>query len=77
MIANSVGVTVEIKTKDLLEGRYKWKSVVAPLIPARPYYYRTYTHGPFDWEKTWYLWMFYLIFCCIFEYKLFEDKKER
>ena len=34
-----------------------------------------YSHNPFDWEKTWYVWMFYLIFVCIFEYKLFADKK--
>jgi hypothetical protein len=30
---------------------------------------------PFDWEKTWYVWMIYVIYCCIFEYKLFADKK--
>ena len=34
-----------------------------------------YSHNPFDWEKTWYVWLVYLIFVCIFEYKLFEDKK--
>ena len=31
--------------------------------------------NPFDWENTWYIWVLYLIFCCIFEYKLFADKK--
>jgi len=36
--------------------------------------YGTHIHDPFDWEKTWYVWVFYLIFCCIFEYKLFADK---
>ena len=33
--------------------------------------------NPFDWERTWYVWVIYLIFCCIFEYKLFGKKKER
>lgn len=37
----------------------------------------TRTYNPFDWEKTWYVWMLYLIFCCIFEYKLFGDKKKK
>jgi len=32
-------------------------------------------HNPFDWEKTWYIWLFIIIFVCIFEYKLFADKK--
>jgi len=40
-------------------------------------YFATHTHDPFDWEQTWYVWMFYLIFCCIFEYKLFADKKKK
>jgi len=31
--------------------------------------------NPFDWENTWYVWTLYLIFICIFEYKLFADKK--
>ena len=38
---------------------------------------KTAADGPFNWDKTWYVWMFYLIFCCIFEYKLFEDIKKR
>ena len=40
--------------------------------------YPTYTtHDPFDWEKTWYVWLLALTFCYIFEYKLFADKKRR
>ena len=35
------------------------------------------TRDPFDWSKTWYVWVLYLIFCCIFEYELFADKKEK
>ena len=33
------------------------------------------THNPFDWGKTWYLWLFSLIGIILFEYGLFEDKK--
>ena len=36
---------------------------------------KTYTRDPFDLEKTWYVWVLYLVFCCIFEYKLFANKK--
>jgi len=36
---------------------------------------RRTTSDPFDWENTWYVWLLALAFCCIFEYKLFEDKK--
>jgi hypothetical protein len=31
--------------------------------------------NPFDWERTWYIWALSLVFCCIFEYKLFANKK--
>jgi len=36
-----------------------------------------YSHNPFDWQKTWYIWFLFLIFTCIFEYKLFADKKRK
>ena len=32
-------------------------------------------YDPFDWGKTWYVWFLFLIFCFIFAYKLFADKK--
>ncbi|MBU4349992.1 hypothetical protein KJ599_06680 [bacterium] len=32
-------------------------------------------YDPYDWEKTWYVWLLFLAFCCFFEYKLFEDKE--
>ena len=32
--------------------------------------------NPFDWERTWYIWLLSLIFCFIFEYILFADKKK-
>ena len=65
-IANSVGYTV--MTRKVPEDS-----------PFRKYLGETTTYrkgNPFDWGRTWYVWMFYLIFCCIFEYKLFADKKK-
>ena len=38
-------------------------------------FYTTITYNPFDWGRTWYIWVLYLTFCCIFEYKLFADNK--
>ncbi len=34
-------------------------------------------YWPDDLEKTWYVWFVFLITVCIFEYKLFEDKKKK
>ena len=34
-----------------------------------------YEGNPFDWRRTWYIWVLSLVFCCIFEYKLFANKK--
>ena len=44
-----------------------------PIVLSTTIY--TYTHDPFDWKKTWYVWFVFLIIVCIFEYKLFSDKK--
>ncbi len=64
-IANSVGYTV--KTRTLTENSY-----------LRKYGEMTYREGnPFDWQRTWYIWLLSLTFCCIFEYKLFADKKKK
>ena len=64
IIANSVGYTVIYKPGTFPGGSK----------PAKPTtYYRE--SNPFDWEKTWYVWVIYLIFVCIFEYKIFEDKE--
>ena len=32
-------------------------------------------NNPFNWGSTWHVWMIYAIFCGIFEYNLFADKK--
>lgn len=65
-ITNSLGYTVITKT--IPEGSYLRK-YQGPTTTV-------YEGNPFDWENTWYVWMLYLIFCCIFEYTLFADKKE-
>ncbi|GAF78408.1 unnamed protein product, partial [marine sediment metagenome] len=65
MIANSVGIKVITHSDIYYDSTTKtfesegWGS------------YKTYTHHPFDLEKTWYVWLLFLIFVCIFEYKLF------
>ena len=68
MIANNLGYTViyrpTILTGDVFD---KYEEPIT--------YYRE--GNPFDWENTWYVWVLYLIFCCIFEYKLFADKKRK
>ena len=62
VIANIVGYTETTRT--LSEGSY-----------LRKYFPMTTKGNPFDWERTWYIWVSSLVFCCIFEYKLFADKK--
>ena len=37
----------------------------------------SHTHNPFDWGKTWYVWLVYSASCCLFEFLLFRDKKKR
>jgi len=58
----------------------KQKIILAIFIPIIIFFFTlsiTSSLGgnPFNWENTWYVWMFYAIYCCIFEYKLFADKK--
>ena len=68
VIANSVGhkaITIPLPEDSLLR-KYGMG------MTTRTYYKKG---NPFDWERTWYIWLLSLTFCCIFEYKLFEDKK--
>jgi hypothetical protein len=64
VIANSVGYTAKTRT-----------------IPKNSFlrkYVGMYHEGnPFDWKRTWHIWFLSLTFCCIFEYKLFADKKDK
>jgi len=62
-IANSVGYTV--KTRAVSENSYLSK------YGSKIYH----EDNPFDWGRTWYIWVLSLTFCCIFEYRLFADKK--
>ena len=62
-IANDIGYTV--KTRAVSENSYlsKYKS-------------KTYHEdNPFDWGRTWGVWLIYSVFCCLFEFLLFRDKK--
>ena len=60
------------------KGRLVW-AILMPIISffIALWIATKYGHNPFDLEKTWYVWMLYLIFCCIFEYKLFGDKIDK
>ena len=58
-IANSVGVT-------RVGGLHRFSQIPSK-IPS-------HTHNPFDWGKTWYVWITYFIIIFIFEYKFFSDK---
>ena len=67
MIANSVGYTEITRTlsEDSVWRRYGITT-------------RTYHEGnPFDWGRTWGVWFVYSASCCLFEFLLFRDKKER
>jgi len=73
MIANSVGVKV---TTHLTGVTYNpMASGKKFIFSGKVGSYESYTNNPFDWQKTWYVWVVFSIFCCIFEYKLFADKK--
>jgi hypothetical protein len=63
IIANSVGYTAITRT--LSEGNF-----------LRKYGGMYHEGNPFDWKRTWYIWFLSLTFCCIFEYRLFGDKKQ-
>ncbi|GAG65548.1 unnamed protein product [marine sediment metagenome] len=73
MIANLVGVTVithltGVTYDPMVSGqKFKFSGEVGS--------YDAHRNDPFDWEKTWYIWLFFIIFVCVFEYKLFADKK--
>ena len=71
MIANSVGYTAITKTKELPSigylSKYKYSGGTTTI----------YQGNPFDCGRTWYIWLLALVFCCIFEYKLFADKKKK
>lgn len=68
MIANSMGYTKIIR--ELPEGSF-----------FRKYFGETTTiyhkGNPFEWGRTWCVWLVYSASCCLFEFLLFRDKKKR
>jgi len=66
IVANSLGYTAITKA---LPDDSVWRIFGET---TRPYFVKG---NPFDWGRTWHIWLLALVFCCIFEYKLFEDKK--
>jgi hypothetical protein len=70
-IAYYIGVTLVSHSGSLIH--FSWEDSE----DSSEGFYTTKTYNPFNWQKTWYVWMFCIIFCCIFEYKLFADKKRK
>jgi hypothetical protein len=71
IITNNVGYTATTRTVTLPED-----SIFRKLRASATSTYIHYEENPFDWDRTWYIWFLALIFCCIFEYKLFADKNK-
>jgi len=62
-----------VKIIKLQEERKDWQPG-DPLYAHHPAIINKY-YNPYDWQRTWYVWLLFLAFCCFFEYKLFEDKE--
>jgi len=62
-----------VKIIKLQEERKDWQPG-DPLYTHHPAIINKY-YSPYDWQRTWYVWLLFLAFCCFFEYKLFEDKE--
>ncbi len=71
VIANSLGVSSYSHTESYSKGKYD-KYLVGPVTNITSTRYRP---NPFDWEKTWYVWLLYSASCCLFEFLLFRDNK--
>jgi len=66
MIANSMGVSKVTKILAEDDPFYKLFGMKTRT---------SYTHDPFDWQKTWCVWLVYSASCCLFEFLLFRDNK--
>ena len=64
---------VEAELEAKKAGNPYWQSS-EPLYTYHPAVIRK-DYNPYNWQKTWYVWLLFLAFCCFFEYKLFEDKE--
>ena len=72
-IANSVGYAETEITREVPESMVFFRKYIGTTTTTTIYH----KGNPFDWERTWYIWVLSLTFCCIFEYKLFADKKDK
>jgi len=86
IIANSVRYTVKTRTlteHSVFVDKYKGTPYLdkykgTPYLDKYKGTTTIYREGnPFDRGRTWYIWVLSLTFCCIFEYKLFGDKKKK
>ena len=66
VIANSVGVTET--TRKVPENL----TYLRKYLGATTIYYKG---NPFDWGRTWCVWLVYSASCCLFEFLLFRDNK--
>ncbi|MBU2598473.1 MAG: hypothetical protein KKC53_04760 [Actinobacteria bacterium] len=66
----------------------KQKLILAIFVPVILFFIAVFVAkevgGTFQWQAssfdlryTWHVWLLYSASCCIFEYKLFEDKKRK
>ena len=62
-----------IKTNEEVKGNPNWQPGDT-IYTHHPAVTQKYYH-PYNWKRTWYVWLLFLFFCCFFEYKLFEDKE--
>ena len=63
----------EAKVEAEKAGNLDWQPS-EPLYTHHPAVIHKY-YDPYNWQKTWYVWLLFLTFWCFFEYKLFEDKE--
>jgi len=71
IIANNLGYIERPITEEEAKAKYSSNPTL------RKYVTTIRENNPFNWGKTWFVWMSYLILIFIFEYKLFGDKKKK
>ena len=75
-IANNLGVTSVMEIVSENDPRRSPPDIFDKYRQGPPTI-TSHTHNPFDWGKTWYVWLVYSASCCLFEFLLFRDKKKR
>ncbi|MBU4293912.1 MAG: hypothetical protein KJ770_07670 [Actinobacteria bacterium] len=74
VIANNLGVTSVMEIVSENDPRRSPPDIFDKYRHGPPTI-TSHTHNPFDWGKTWYVWLLYSASCCLFEFLLFKDKK--